>query len=308
MMDPEAQRLYDYTRALASGISIAQNKLKSFLPNVYLENLKLYGDDAPLVYEGDYPDRLAQSYDNYLDRIGAGFGVERGPNEPDSAYRQKIKLVIIKSTTVSGIKNSIETLFTGLGFPAVATVLPAHKNFFDGVSSSLNTPIRGRVGSRSYRVVIEIFPELNLSYNQVVDVVIEGTPYVIQKPGLYTLILDPNKLFPGASSVSVGLRNLQFQSSPVTVFSTSSPVQRQNVSLGFLSNHQELTLSATGISSNYEVGLQIDNNTFDFYRNPEYNALVTSFGVNFLREIFADVTSYGVRIERIVIRNAGSGG
>lgn len=307
-MTPEAQRLYDYTRALASGVSLAQNQLKSFLPNIYLENLKIYGDQAPLIYEGDYPDRLPQAYDSYLDRIGEGFGVLRGPNEPDSAYRQKIKLVLIKSTTVSGIKSSIETVFSGLGFPARATVLPAHKDFFDGVSSNLRDPIRGRLGSRSYRVVIEIFPELNVSYNQIVDKVFENSPYTIKTPGLYTLVLDPSRRFPTVSSVEIGIRNLQFQSNPVTIYSTSLPTQGFNIPVGFLSNHQELTVSSTGVSANYEVGLQLNNNTFDFYRNPEYNALVTSFGVNFLREIFIDVTSFGVRIERIVIRNAGSGG
>lgn len=307
-MTEEAQRLYDYTRALASGISIAENKLRSFLPNVYLENLKVYNDDSLLVYEGDYPNRYPQSYDSYLDRIGEGFGVIRGPNEPDSSYRQKIKLVVIKSTTLSGIKSSIETLFSGLGFPATATIIPAHKNFFDGVSSSLNTPIRGRLGSRSYRVIIEIFPNLSKSYNNIVKKVIEGTPYVIEKPGVYDIVLDPDKRFPAVSSVEIGLRNIQFQSTPITIFSSSLVTQRLSLPRRFLSNHQELTVSSTGISANYELGLQINDQSFDFYRNPEYNALVTSFGVTFLREIFSDVTAFSVRIERIVIRNAGSGG
>ena len=123
-------------RLLASGLAISDSYLKTILPNLYLENKKIYSN-TPLVYSGDYPDRYSQAYLDALNRIGSSFGVERGPGESDEAYRQKIKLSIIKSPTISGINTAVKTLFSGLGLNVNVVSMSGNENFFDAVSLGL---------------------------------------------------------------------------------------------------------------------------------------------------------------------------
>lgn len=188
------RKLYDYTRALASGISLAEGNLKSILPKIYLENKEIVGSAAPLVYEGDAPDRFPQAYDSALDRIGSSFNVFRAPNETDDAYRQKIKLAIIQNPTLAGISNSIKTVFSGLGLDVEVYALNTRDDFFDGITGEFSSPLRGTVGARSYRIVIEISPAFKYSFPKYVDLVVSGDSfYRVKKPGLYSIALDPNK-------------------------------------------------------------------------------------------------------------------
>jgi hypothetical protein len=311
-----AKRLYDYTRSFSAGISSAETSLYSFLKNLYLET----GDKdslPPLVYNGDYPIRFAQAYDDYLDLIGRGFGIFRGPNETDEAFRQKIKLVIIQNPTVTGIENAVKTVFSGLGFDTVVDVIPAAYSFFDAVNSTFDDPIRGKLGSRSFRIDIRIKPGLKVEYRNFLYKFKHNTTLTIDVPGRYGLYLNP--FFENQDEVGevfIFVKNTQFiNRQRVLLYSTFAPEENTFVDLGFLSNVQELDFevlnkSNTLLSSSidYFSYLTLNDSKFDFYRNPEYNTLILNFGVNFLREIFSEVSSFGIIIERIAVKNAGTGG
>jgi hypothetical protein len=303
--------LYDYTRALASGIALADGNLRSVLPKIYLENKQIVGDEAPLIYEGDIPDRLPQAYDSALDRIGSSFNVFRGPDETDDAYRQKIKLSIIQNPTLAGISNSIKTVFSGLGLDVQVFSKNTRTDFFDAVSNNFADPLRGTLGARSYRIIIEISPAFKYSFPKYVDTVNSGDMfYRVKKPGIYTLTLDPNKEFGNFNSVRVITRNSQRPNFLTTVFSSESAESGTKINLGFLSQFQDIKIIVNNdVSvSVYESFLTFNNSEFDFYKNAAYNGLLSAFGVNFLREIFQGTLSFGVIIERINVRQAGSGG
>jgi hypothetical protein len=311
------KRLYDYTRAFAAGVTSSENLLHSFLKNLYLEAQNKDQVFPPLVYNGDYPLRFAQAYDDYLDLIGRGFGIVRGPNETDEAFRQKIKLVIIQNPTITGIENAVKTLFSGLGFSVLVEVLPAVSNFFDGVNSTLETPIRGKLGSRSFRVDIRIRPNFRIEYPNFVYKIAHNNNFQIEDSARYLFYLNPFLLNQeDVGEVFLYLKNLQFTNiQRQLVYSAISPRANTIVDLGFLTSVQELNfevLNKDGLPldslTSYFGYLTVNESGFDFYRNPEYNTLLLNFGVRFLREIFSEVSSFGINIERITVKNAGTGG
>lgn len=321
MLSKTAQRLYDYTRSHSSGIAVAEINIHSFLKNLYLETSET--QILPrLVYNGDFPVRKAQAYDDYLDRIGAGLGVFRGPNETDEAYRQKLKLSIIKSPSVTGLENSIATVFSGLGFDVSVKATPAVDNFFDGVSSTFETPVRGKAGARLYRIDITINPGLRVSYpNFLYEFNLieksENNSFVITEPGRYGMYLNAfSELIANLGVVEIYVANTQFPlRSDTLVYSAFNPAPGTFVDLGFLSNFQELYFRVFddrevlfSLPNVYNGYLTVNDSEFAFYRNPEYNTLTLNFGVDFLREIFGEVSSFGIIIERIAVKNAGTGG
>jgi hypothetical protein len=310
MISPE-KTLYDYTRALASGISVTEGNLKSFLPKLYLENEKSFVGVGYLVYEGDIPDRFPQAYENALNKIGSSFNVFRGPNETDEAFRQKIKLKIIQSPTLSGIANSIKTVFSGLNLDINIKVKNASEDSFTGIETNFNSSFRGGVGTRSYRIIVEITPSFKYEFPKIVEVVPSGSFYRVKKSGVHTLILDKNnEFFQNSGLITVLLRNTQNRDFSNPVFSSESVISGTEIDLGFLTIFQEFRILRNNddFDSTYKSFLLFNNKKFDFYKNPAYNGLLTAFGVNFLREIFQDTLSYGVIIERIIVRQAGSGG
>lgn len=298
------KRLYDYTRGLASGVTIAEANIKSILPNLYLENKELFGDLAPLVYEGDFPNRFPQAYDNALNLIGESFGVTRGPNETDDAYRQKLKLSIIQSPTTSGIINSVNTLFSGLGLNVETQVFDAHESFFDAVNTNFDNSFRGTVGARSFRIEIEISPSLRSSYPNYLDSFLSNSYYDIVYPGNYSIYFNPF----GVDSIdlNVTVNNTQFPFREEIVYTKNDVAPGEFFDLGFLSNFQQIKVVSS--DSSYESYLTLNQSSFDFYVNPDYNSLLTSFGVSFLREVFQNTLAFGIIIERIIVRQAGSGG
>jgi len=306
------KRLYDYTRALASGIFLSEGTVKSFLPKLYLENKKISGNLAPLVYEGDIPDRLPQAYEEALDKIGAAFGVVRGPNETDDAFRQKIKLRIIQSPTISGISNSIKTVFFGLSLDVNVKTVNSSTDTFTAVDTNFDVSLRGTVGARSYRIVIEITPAFKYSFPHYVDVLPSGGSfYRVKKSGFHTLVLDRFKEFSNdAGEIKILIRNSQIPEFITSVFSSESVLPGTEVNLGFLTKFQEIRILRNDDLSdtNYLSSLVFNNSEFDFYKNPAYNGLLTAFGVNFLREVFESTLSYGIIIERIIVKQSGSGG
>lgn len=305
-----SRTLYDYTRALASGISISDSYLKTLLPNLYIEN-KLPPLDfvsAPLVYSADYPERFSHAYGDALTKIGNAFGLTRLQGETDDSFRQKIKLVIIKSPTSQGIKNSFETVFAGLGLNVVVSVKPANKNFLDTVATNFDDGFRGRLGSRLFKISIEVYPPVKTRIPNYVGKLFANIPYKIIKPGIYELTFDRDNLFDNVSRVSLVVKTPQkdFSSKVLEEFFLR-PGTITN--LGFLTNFQEILLSAPEeLAGKYYADIVFNDVRFDFYNNPSYNNVLASFGVDFLREIFSDVVSYGVEIERIIVRQVGTGG
>jgi hypothetical protein len=309
MSDP-SNVLYEYTRALASGISISDSYLKTLLPNLYIENKKppLDLSSAPLVYTGDYSSRFSHSYGDALTRIGQSFGVVRIQGETDDSFRQKIKLVIIKSPTVQGVKNSFETVFSGLGLNVIVNVKPANKNFLDSVATNLDDAFRGSLGARLFKVSIEIYPPVKTRYPNFVGRVFANIPYRVKKPGFYELTFDRETIFGSNVRASLLIRTPQTNISQ-KVLEEFFLIPGRIFNLGFLSNFQEILISTQNdLSGKYYADIVFNDERFDFYNNPSYNTILSAFAVDFLREIFSEVFSYGVEIERIVVRQVGTGG
>lgn len=305
------RKLYDYTRALASGISLAEGNLKSILPKIYLENKEISGNSAFFVYEGDAPDRFPQAYETALDRIGSSFRVFRGANETDDAYRQKIKLAIIQNPTLAGISNSIKTVFSGLGLDVQVFSKNTRDDFFDSITDNFSAPLRGTTGARSYRIIIDISPAFKYSFPKYVDTFFSGQFfYRIKKPGLYTLTLDPKEKAGASNDVRVITRNTQRPNFLIPIFSSEVTSPGTVLDLGFLSQFQEVKVLVNSNDSDfsYESFLTFNKQEFDFYKSPAYNGLLSAFSVNFLIDVFKETLSYGVIIERINVRQAGTGG
>jgi len=303
--------LYNYTRALASGIAISDSYLKTLLPNLYVENKQspINLSSAPLVYTGDYPNRFSHAYFDALSKIGNSFGVTRSIGESDDLFRQRIKLVIIKSPTINGIKKSVETVFSGLGLNVSVIVKPAIENTFDAVSTNLDDPFRGNLGSRLFRVLIDIYPPIKTRVPNYVGKVFAGIPYRVKKPGLYQITFDRETVFGSSIRASLSVRNSQTGLSH-KFLDEFFLIPGRVVDLGFLSNFQEIIVNTTSsdLSGKYYAEIVFNDKKFDFYMNPSYNIILAAFGVDFLREIFSEIVSYGVEFERISVKQSGTGG
>ena len=284
---------------------MAEGNLKTLLPSIYLENKKISGDLAPFVYEGDVPNRYPQAYENALNKIGESFGVVRGPNEEDEAYRQKIKLRVVQSPTKSGIKKSIETVFSGLGLNVTANVFDSSDSYFDAVQRGFDFPLRGLLSSRLYRVSINLTPGFKSYSNNFIKDISSGENYRIENSGYYSIYFDPKKQNEGSSVklTKIYVQGLSFDEVIIDSMSVSSGYY---LDLGFLTQFQSIFMESN--SPFYKAYLEYNNKQFDFYKNPAYNGLITAFGVSFLTEVFSEVTSFGIIIERINIKQAGTGG
>jgi hypothetical protein len=342
MITPE-RRLYDYTRALSSGVYISEASVKEFLPSLYLNNRNFLGARARFLYEGDFPFFFTQAYNNALTKLGESYGVQRTGGENDDAFRQKVILRLSQSPTVAGIKRSVEILFSGLGISTNVSVVSETDNFFDAVGSDFDTPIRGELSSRVFRVSIEINPGLKTFVNNYDDEIVstkksttfiqsqafsnftqpvsyeslklygsgpigDGFNYAryrVKKPGFYNIYFDP-KLINFETSLRVITRKVQFPKIPTLKYENLNVKSQTFLPLGFLTEFQEILIETS--RENYECYLSLNQNRFDFYKNPAYNSLLASFGVSFLREIFSEILSFGVKIERITVNQSGTGG
>lgn len=148
--------LYDFTRSLASGITLTWVTARSLLTNLYLVNREK--SDLPLLYEGDFPNIYPQAHDEFLDRIGYQFGVLRIPGEEDEGYRIRILFALRKNSTKVGIAESLEILFGAVGMSVRAEIQESFSSTFDGTSTSFDAPMRTHKGSLLYGVVIYILP------------------------------------------------------------------------------------------------------------------------------------------------------
>jgi hypothetical protein len=176
----------------------------------------------------------------------------------------------------------------------------------------LDTSLRGTLGARSYRIIIEITPAFKYAFPKFVDVIPSGGEfYRVKKSGFHTLILDRfGEFLENSGNIEIFVRNTQIPNVPPSTFSSESLTPGTEVELGFLTTFQEIGILRNNevFDNSYLSWLVFNNREFDFYKNPAYNGLLTAFGVNFLREIFQNTLSYGIIIERIIVRQSGSGG
>lgn len=150
--------LYHFTRAIASGITLLKISIRSVLPNLYLLNEKESNANTTLVYDGDFPERMAHSYGEYLDRIGYMFNRERNYQEDDEEYRKRILLVLSENSTIRGLKDTIQFLLESEGILADIEIRENHSDFFDGTVSTFDAPIRDYRGTLLFGVNIFITP------------------------------------------------------------------------------------------------------------------------------------------------------
>lgn len=153
-------RLHEFTRAIASGVSLLRIAIRSVLPNLYTININPSTEETPLIYDGNYPYQYPQAYGEYLDLIGSMFGVSRNVNEEDDEYRRRIIFSIQENSTIAGIESSIQRVFQTYGIDADVEVRENYRGFFDGVSTTLDTPIRDYRGSLLYGLSILVTPRV----------------------------------------------------------------------------------------------------------------------------------------------------
>jgi len=149
--------LYFLTKALASGLTLAEIAMNSVLPNLYLSN-KRDDQDTPLIYSGDFPNLYPQAYGEYLDKIGYMFNVSRFSNENDNDYRERIIFSISQNATKSGIKNVIETLLSSRGYEVNVEIFDHSEDFFEAENSNFDHPIRSVNESILYKISLFITP------------------------------------------------------------------------------------------------------------------------------------------------------
>lgn len=158
--------LYDFTRAVSSGISLLRTSVRNILPNLYVINRDRSDSETPLVYDGDYPFIEPHSYGGYLDLLGDMFGVRRNSGENDEDYRRRILFSLQQNSTISGIRATIDRIFETYGINADVEVRESYKNAFDGSSTTFDVPVRSPQGSLLYGISIIVTPRIS-SYQQV---------------------------------------------------------------------------------------------------------------------------------------------
>lgn len=149
--------LYNFTRGISSGITLADTTVKSILPNLYIQNKTI--DNTTLIYSGDAPNIYPQAYGEYLDRLGYMFDVLRNSGETDDSFRQRILFSISQNSTISGIKNSIKFILQANNIEADVDIIESYKDFFDGNSTSFDAPIRSAKGTMLYGITVIITPK-----------------------------------------------------------------------------------------------------------------------------------------------------
>lgn len=151
--------------ALASATTMVRVSIRRHLTNLTITGSPNKADYPELMYSGDLPNRVPQAYNEHLDKLGFMFDVERRFNEDDESYRQRIIFKIKISTTRNGIKNTLKFIFEKSPFFNKSSdsnivydvvILENYKNFFDGVNTSFDQPMRDF--SANYGIVIYIKP------------------------------------------------------------------------------------------------------------------------------------------------------
>jgi hypothetical protein len=178
--------LYDFTRALASGLTLLRISIRSILPNLFLINEYESTTKTELVYDGDFPTRKAHAYGEYLDRIGYMFNRERNYQEEDGPYRQRILSALKENSTISGIKNTVSFLLASEGLEADIEIRESHRDFFDATSSTLDAPLRNHRGTLLFGITIYITPKLQVR---------DSVTYYHQETGAYVTEVYPTGVY-----------------------------------------------------------------------------------------------------------------
>jgi hypothetical protein len=152
--------LYGLTRAIAYGITMLRVSIKSVLPNLFLNTtVEINESETPLIYNGDYPERPAHAYGEYLDKLGYMFDRPRNYKEEDENYRIRILSALVENSTLSGIKSTVSYLLQTEGIEADVQIRESYKDFFDGTSSTFDAPLRDSGGTLLYGISIVITPK-----------------------------------------------------------------------------------------------------------------------------------------------------
>lgn len=148
-------RLRQLTETLSSMLLKLDLDIKRLLTSTYLRGSNNKDDYGPLAYTGDLPYKIPQAYDDSLDKIGSVFDVKRQYRESDESYRQRIIFSVRRSTTNKGIEDTVKFIFenspyfstksSGYKISFDVNVYENYLNSFDGITSGLNTPVRGEL-------------------------------------------------------------------------------------------------------------------------------------------------------------------
>lgn len=160
-------RLKDLTKAISSGVAMLRVDIRNVLPSLYILNKKESTEDTELVYDGDYPNIYPQAYGEYLDMLGGMFDIVRHNAETDEELRSRILFFLSENSTKAGIQRAVQQMFLARGFSVDVDVRENFNHFFDGTSSTFNTPMRSVKGTLLYGLTIVITANVE-TLNQVV--------------------------------------------------------------------------------------------------------------------------------------------
>ncbi len=140
-------------------------KNRKTLPTLVLRD-KFYNKRDKLYFVENQ--KNAESYGGDLDNIGFNFDEPRY-NQLDEPYRTRIETVPTRNPTKKGIETTLKFFidnFSGVSNLTNVDVVveECYKDFCDGVSTSFDSPIRGDLYSRLFRVNIVLYPKKVDSY------------------------------------------------------------------------------------------------------------------------------------------------
>lgn len=169
---PQKTLMRDLSKTVASMLVVARIKVRRHLSTLYIRGSSEPSDYGDLSYTSELPDTIPQSSGEYLDRLGYMFEIHRKFREDDESYRQRIIFAIKISATKDGVKNTIKFIFSNSYLlPKYAVsgskeypiqynveIRETASDFFDGVTTALNSPLRGPL-TNQFGMVVYITPK-----------------------------------------------------------------------------------------------------------------------------------------------------
>jgi hypothetical protein len=188
-----------YTETLSFLISGFEYNIKRLLPDLTLINKTFYSE---FLVENE---RLQESYSEDLDNIGFSFGEQRKFQE-DDPYRNRIVSVLKRGTTNNSIMEFVqffcEEYFGEKYFNFEVRVRESVYDFFDGLKTSTDTPLRSSLTSRLFSIDIELLLDSKAIKTSPTQIKLKKIPDIVKIDKDITFLFD--------SFISSGVRINKF--------------------------------------------------------------------------------------------------
>lgn len=152
--------LFKLTQVFGYFLTAIRVKNRKTLPTLVLRD-KFQTTESILYFAENQ--KNAEAYDEDLDNIGFNFDEPRY-NQLDEPYRTRIETVPTRNPTKKGVETTLKFFIDNFsGLPDITNVdvvvEECYKDFCDGVSTSFDSPLRGDLYSRLFRVNIVLYPK-----------------------------------------------------------------------------------------------------------------------------------------------------